>query len=266
MSAPSPRFKSIAITGASRGLGAAMAEEFASSGVSLFLSARDMDKLNKVADLCRAKGANVHLTALDVRSKDQSAQWIETINRIAPLDLVIANAGISAGTGGNESGVMSSESPDQVENIFAVNFHGALNTISPAIEAMSKRGKGHIAMTASLAGFRGIAGAPAYCASKAALKTYGEGLRGQLAPAGIDVSVICPGFVETDMTAVNGFKMPFLMKAAKAAKIIRSGLERKKGRIAFPLPMLFGVWLLTTLPDALVHRLTLNAPAKPAQK
>lgn len=254
-------FKSIAITGASRGLGAALAEQLAASGVTLFLSARSHADLETVAEQCRKNEAIAHCTALDVRDRAAVSAWIAASDAVAPLDLVIANAGISAGTGG---GVMGGEIESQVDHIFAVNVHGVFNTITPAIAAMRPRGAGHIAIVSSLAGFRGMPGAPAYCASKAAVKSYGEGLRGHLAPSGLHVSVICPGFVETDMTAANDFPMPFMVAAPKAARIIVRGLRKRKGRIAFPLPMVFGAWFLDMLPDGVAHFLSRNAPAKPS--
>jgi short-subunit dehydrogenase len=105
-------------------------------------------------------------------------------------------------------------------------------------------------------------GAPAYTASKAAVRAYGEGLRGWAARHGVEVSVICPGFVVSRITETNHFPMPFLMPAERAAEIIRRGLERGRGRIAFPWPMYAAAWLLAALPDALVHRLTARMPSK----
>ena len=297
-------FSSIAITGASKGIGAALALELADNNVTLFLSARDMIKLENVAKLCREKGAQVYVSSLDVRDMNACEKWIMQSNKIADLNLVIANAGISGGTGTGDAkqGVMSGEEFSQIKGIFDVNLHGVLNTIQPAIAAMAgnndqpeaitktlssdtvkenalsevtennakietdKNRRKHIAIMSSMAGFRGMPGAPAYCASKAAVKSYGEGLRGQLAlnGSGIEVSVICPGFVKSDMTDANGFKMPFLMSAERAARIITRGLKKKKGRISFPFPMILGTWFMSLLPNEIVHKLTLKSPSKPA--
>jgi short-subunit dehydrogenase len=171
------------------------------------------------------------------------ATWIAACEAAGPLDLLIANAGISAGVGGE---------PDfaaQTRLIFGVNLDGVLNTVLPAVEAMRQRGQGQIALVASVAGFRGLPSAPAYCASKAAVKVWGEGLRGWLAQDGVGVSVILPGFVESRITAANDFSMPFLMSAERAAAKIKRGLARNQGRIAFPWPTVFVSWVGRHLPE-----------------
>ncbi|MBB4313626.1 SDR family NAD(P)-dependent oxidoreductase [Roseospira marina] len=246
----------ILITGASSGLGAALAEGYAARGVSLVLSARNAARLETVAARCRRAGAAVEATVLDVTDREATAAWVRAADTAAPLDLVIANAGISAGTGGGE------EPEEQTRDIFAVNLAGVLNTVQPVLPAFRRRGRGQIALMASLAGFRGFPGAPAYCASKAAVKVWGESLRGWLAADGVRVSVICPGYVRTPMTAVNRFPMPFLMDADRAVRIIQRGLARNRGRIAFPRPLAFGAWLASALPDAMTDRLTRRLPRK----
>jgi len=233
-----------------------LAKEYASPGRTLFLSGRDESRLSAVAKTCRERGAEVHTRTLDVTDASAVAAWVETCDRNQPLDLVIANAGISAGTAGGTEG------PEQTRTIFAVNLDGTVNTVMPAIAAMRPRRKGQIAVMSSMASFRGIGGAPAYCASKAAVRVWGEALRGALAADGISVSVICPGFVATPMTAVNRFAMPFLMEADTAARLIRRKLAAKTGRIAFPWPMAALSWFGAALPDALVDRLTRFLPAK----
>ncbi|MCA1908829.1 MAG: SDR family NAD(P)-dependent oxidoreductase [Magnetospirillum sp.] len=247
---------SILITGASSGLGEALALAYARQDVTLFLSGRDRQRLYAVADSCRAKGAEVHALVINVTQAVPMATWIKECDSIRPLDLVVANAGISAGTGGG------GESEDQTRAIFATNLDGVLNTVFPALSVMRPRRHGQIAIMASLAGFRGLPGAPAYCASKAAVKTWGEGLRGHLRPDDIRVSVICPGFVTTRMTAVNRFKMPFLMDAESAARIMVKGLAQNRGRIAFPWPMAFGAWLTAALPDRLMDAIGRRMPDK----
>jgi short-subunit dehydrogenase len=127
---------------------------------------------------------------------------------------------------------------------------------------MRKRGRGHIAITSSIAGFRGMPGAPAYSASKAAVKAYGEALRGWLAADGVRVSVICPGYVESRMTAGNAFPMPFLMSAERAARIIKRGIEHNRARIVFPWPTATAAWLLGFLPPAWTDPLLTRLPKK----
>jgi len=250
------KFQSILITGASSGLGAALAEGYAERGVHLHLGARRADLLVALAETCRAKGAEVSVEVIDVTARDGMADWITRAHRLKPIDLVIANAGISGGTHG---GI---ESDDQVRAIFAVNVDGVLNTVLPAIPLLTAQKRGQIGIMASLAGHRGFPGAPAYCGSKAAVKVWGEGLRGDLAAHDVGVSVILPGFVETPMTAANNFKMPFLMPAQKAVRIIQDGLGGNKARIAFPWPTAFVAWLLGALPPAWTDSLLRSAPRK----
>lgn len=263
----SPRFarqpRHVLITGGSSGIGRALAEAYAAPGVLLSLSGRDPQRLAEVAALCEAKGATVARAVLDVCDATEMAAWIAQAEQTRPLDLVIANAGISGGTGGvSAQQAIGGESAEQTRAIFATNLAGVINTVYPALNAMGPRKRGQIALMASIAGFRGLPSAPAYCASKAAVKAWGEGLRGALAPQGIAVSVILPGFVKSRITDANGFTMPFLLSAPRAARIIQRGLRRNVGRIAFPWPMALAGWLLAVLPDALIGMLGRKLPKK----
>lgn len=254
----------VLITGASGGLGAALAWAYAAPGVHLSLGGRRAEALEALAAKVRARGATVDLGFVDVTDRAGMADWIAAADAARPLDLVIANAGISAGTGGTGGSAADLEPEALTRHLFDVNLAGVVNTVLPALACLRPRGRGQIALMASLAGYRGQPGAPAYCASKAAVKVWGEGLRAQLADSGVVVSVICPGFVRTPMTDANGFVMPFLMDADKAAACIRAGLARGRGRIAFPWPMAALAWLVATLPDPLAHALTRRGPRKAA--
>jgi len=222
----------------------------------LSLGGRNSARLAAVAGECRAAGARVETATIDVTDAAAMSAWLAAADASTPLELVIANAGISAGTGGG------GENAAQTRAIFAANLDGLLNTALPALEAMRPRGRGQIALMSSLAGFRGFPGAPAYCASKAAVRVWGEALRGELAGGGIKVNVICPGYVVTPMTAVNEFPMPLLMSAERAARIVRRGLRRNRARIAFPWPMYVAAWLVGTLPPAWTDRLLARLPKK----
>jgi len=246
----------ILITGASSGIGEALARHYAGPGRFLAVSGRDRRRLEAVAAACRGAGADVDAAVVNVADRDAMRRWIEAADARRPLDLVIANAGVSAGTGGR------GESEAQCRDIFAVNLAGVLNTVWPAIDAMRGRGHGQIAIVSSIAAFRGISGTPAYSASKAAVKAYGEALRGWLGKDGIRVSVVCPGFVRSRMTATNKFPMPMIMDADKAARIIAKGLAGDKARIAFPWPMYALAWLLGALPPAWTDPILKVAPAK----
>ena len=246
----------ILITGASSGIGEALARAYARPGATLFLSGRDTARLETVAKSCRARGARAEAQVVDVADRAAMAAWVAAADAMAPLDLVVANAGISAGTG------LLGESADQARRIFAVNLDGVLNTVLPALPALRARRRGQVAIVSSLASFRGLAGAPAYAASKGAVRLWGEGLRGAVAADGVGVSVICPGFVTTRMTAENRFPMPMLMDSDRAAAVIVAGLARNRGRIAFPLPMRALTWLFAALPDGLADALARRLPKK----
>ncbi len=250
--------KSILITGASSGIGDALARAYAEPGVSLALCARNGERLEAVAERCRESGASVDAEVLNVTDRERMAAWIARRDAANPLDLVVANAGISGGGGGGGGG----EADDQARAIFDINVTGMLNTITPASNAMRARRRGQIAVVSSVAGFRGLPTAPAYSASKAAVLAYGDALRVTLAADGLAVSVICPGFVESRMTETNRFHMPFLMNADRAAAIIKRRLAKGQGRIVFPLPMHAGARLLQLLPTALADAILSRAPAK----
>lgn len=250
--------QSILITGGSSGIGQALAEYYAAPGVTLFLSGRDAARLNATAQLCEAKGARVLAQVIDVTDREGMSAWITDADREHPLDLVIANAGISGGTAGRLIG----EPLAEARHLFEVNLTGVLNTIEPVIPLMIARRRGQVALLSSLGGFRGWPGAPAYSASKGAIRFYGEALRGSLRHTGVEINVICPGFVESRITASNDFAMPFFMKADRAARIIGRGLSCNRGRIAFPLPTHFVAWFIALLPDWMAQRLLVLMPAK----
>ena len=249
--------RSLLITGASSGLGAALARLYAGPGVALALAGRDARRLEAVADDCRARGADVTPRHLDVLHRVAMADWIAKVDALAPLDLVIANAGVGGGTGG------TGESAQQTHQIMSVNVTGVVNTVLPAASAMRPRGHGQIAIVSSLGAFRGFPGAPAYCASKAAVRVWVESLRGYLGRDGLCVSVICPGYVKTRMTAENDFPMPLLMDADRAARRIQRGLARNRGRIAFPRRLYALIWLLNLLPPAWTDGALARLPEKP---
>lgn len=250
--------KSIVITGASSGIGKALALSYAAPGVFLALTGRNRDRLEAVAAQCAAVGAETAAATIDVRDADALEEWLAGQDRRRPFDLVIANAGISAGTGS------SGETAEQTREILSVNVDGVVSTVLAAVALMAPRGCGQIAIMSSLAAFRGFPGAPAYCASKAAVRVWGEALRGMLKPRGLQVSVICPGYVRSPMTAVNDFPMPFLMDAERAARIIRDGLAADKARIVFPRRLFAAVWLLSLLPPAWTDPMLSRLPEKPA--
>lgn len=249
--------KTVLITGATSGIGRSLALTYARAGRHLLLTGRSAERLDAVAGQCRERGATVETAALDVTNAPALRRQLLDWDDKTPVDLVIANAGISGGTGGG------GESTEQADAIMATNVQGVLNTIHPLMPRMTARRRGHLALMGSMAGFRAMPGAPAYSASKAAVRFYGEALRPLLARDGVGVSVICPGFIETPMTDVNNFAMPFLMSAERAAEIIRKGIGRNCGRIAFPFPMHLLMWFLSVLPPFMTDWILVRAPKKP---
>jgi len=239
-------YQTILITGASNGLGAALALAYAEPGVHLALVARNEARLTAIAERCRAKHATVSLACLDVTNHAALTNWIDEFDRQYPLDLVISNAGISS----TLSGGSTMESWDSVRRVFDTNVYGALATIHPAIERMRQRGRGQIALISSLGAYVGMPISPAYNGSKAAIKVYGEGLRGSLAPQGIGVTVVCPGFIKSAMSDSYPGPRPFLVSAEAAAARIKKGLERNPARIAFPFPLSLAMWFLSIVPPS----------------
>jgi short-subunit dehydrogenase len=241
--------RAILITGASSGIGEALAIDYAAPGVFLALGGRDAHRLEGVAAACRAKGAQVQTMVIDVAQREATAAWVNAVDLAHPIDLLIANAGVGMEGAGNRI------DEEAIRRTFAINLDGVLNTVLPVLPAMRVRQSGQIALMASLASFVGLPQSAAYNASKAAVRVWGESLRLMLRGDNIGVSVICPGFVTTRLTEKHKFKMPFLMSAQKAAAIIRRGLARNKARIAFPLPTKSAVWLAGVLPGGVTSRL-----------
>jgi short-subunit dehydrogenase len=253
----------VLITGASSGLGRALAEACAAPGAALHLSGRDAGRLATVAAACRARGAAVADAVLDVTDAAAMAAWIGAAGR---LDLVVANAGISGGTGA------ATEPAAQAQRIFATNVTGVLNTALPAIAAMAEQPagadglRGRVAVVGSLASFVAAPGAPAYCAAKAAVQRWAEALDATERARGIRLHAICPGYVRTPMTARNPFPMPFLMDAEEAARRTLSGIARGRLRVAYPLPLYLMARLVGGLPPGWRNALLNRLPAKQAME
>lgn len=239
---------SILITGAAGGIGTALAKAYAAPGVHLFLGDIEAERLGSLASQCRSLEAQTWSTVVDVTNRKAMATWITQSHQIRPLDLIIALAGISRGTFSRE------ETPEETRAVFAVNLDGMLNTVEPAIPLFRQRGRGQIALMSSLAGCRGFPVAPSYCATKAAIRVYGEGLRSRLLRENILVSVINPGFVKSPMTDANPYPMPFRLSAERAARIIKNKLAKGKARICFPGPLAAGAFLLSLVPPSWIDR------------
>lgn len=221
-------WQTVWITGASSGMGYEMALQLARGGAMVAASARSADSLAKLA----AEHANITPFPLDVTNP---AAVAETTQRIAatlgPIDLAILNAGVWHPMPAKDFKAA------QVAEAVNVNFLGITNALEPLIPVMLARGTGHIALVSSVAAYRGLPQSAAYAPTKAAINNLAECLHAELYDKGITVSLVCPGFVETPMTRVNRFPMPFIIKADDAARRIIRGLTRRRYEIAFPWPM-----------------------------
>ena len=225
-------YGSVLITGASSGIGRALAEACAAPGVMLHLGGRDAARLQATVDACRARGATVASAILDVGDAAAMRAWIAGAGR---LDLVVANAGISAG---NPDG--SLETDAQTRQVLETNIIGMLNTVLPAREKLLAQApgadgwRGRIAVVASVVAFVATPHAPAYAASKAAVDRWAVGIAHGARLQGVLVTSVCPGFVRSRMTAGNTFPMPGLMDADRAASIILRAVGKGRTRITFP--------------------------------
>jgi short-subunit dehydrogenase len=236
-------FRSILISGASGGLGSALARHYAAAGVRLALGGRNTDRLTAVAEACRAAGAEVSLAAVDVTDAPATRHWVLSEDEHSPLDLIIANAGISGETGG------AGTETALATRIYTVNVLGVLNTVEPLLPRLISRGSGQIGIVSSIAGFRGLPRGPAYSGSKAALLVHGEAWRVGLVSAGVGVSVICPGYIRTPLTARHRFKLPFLLEPEAAARLTAAGLAANRARIIFPWQIRVASWMFRVLPE-----------------
>jgi NAD(P)-dependent dehydrogenase (short-subunit alcohol dehydrogenase family) len=255
-----PRFPAVLITGASSGIGRALALALAGPGVTVHLAGRDQARLGLTADAAAVVGAIVKPRLIDVRDPDAMAEWIAAAGR---LDLVVANAGISAGAPHD-----ALEPAVQVRAVFATNLDGVLNTVLPAIEVMRTQPsgpdgvRGRIAVVASIAAFVPAPGAGAYCASKAAIDTWTVANARSARTMGIQLSSVCPGYIRTPMTVNNRFLMPGLMDAERACRIILRGIEAGRVRIAFPWWLAVLARIAALLPPRLLGTLLATQPSK----
>lgn len=239
--------RNIVITGANSGIGAELARLYAGKGVNLGLVARDLQRLEKIVDECRANGSHVEYASIDVSDQESLGKWLLKFDDDYPIELVIAGAGIINTVDPEEP----LESYAGIRKIFDTNLFGVIFTINPLIERMRSRNHGVISVISSLSAYRGVPLFPAYSASKASVKSYYEGLRAYLKDYNIAVSIACPGFVETPMTSGFRNRNFRMITAQKAARIIKNGIDKRKTRITFPLLDLVGLYLLGVLPTGI---------------
>ena len=247
----------IIITGASSGLGKALAKHYASLGAILGLIARNKASLESlVNELPDTDSVFYTIDVRDAESMQSAAS--DFIQRYGCPDIVIANAGISQGT-------LTEYAEDSkiFESILATNVTGIVNTFQPFITVMRTQGKGNLVGISSVAGCRGLPGGGAYSASKAAANSYLESLRVEMFKSGVSVITICPGYIITPMTANNPFQMPFIMTAETAAKKIVHIINHKKIFSVIPWQMGIVARILRLLPNFVYDRLFSIMPRKP---
>jgi short-subunit dehydrogenase len=236
----------ILITGATGGIGSALALAYAQPGRTLWLQGRRREVLAQLAKECADRGARVHSEVLDVRDTQALIGWVDGFAR--EVDLAIVNAGVS-------SNMRTGERWEDVDHILQVNVRGAMAVVCAVLPSMRERGSGQIALVTSIAAWHGVPVIPAYSASKAALKAYGEALRGWLAGSGVEVNVVLPGFVHSAMSDRFPARRRFMVSPEEAARRIQRGLADNRAYIAFPfLPSLF-MRTLAILPPAVSQSL-----------
>ena len=242
--------RTLLITGATGAIGGALAEAYAESGGTLVLQGRDTERLTDLAALCETRGAGCSRGNWMCATGGADRMAARTLPTES-IDLVIAAAGMNSNIGPHGAG----EPWEQIQALIEVNVLAAMATVDALLPSFRARRQGQIALFSSLAASFGLPVTPSYCASKAAMKAYGEALRGWLAPEGIRVNVVMPGYVASRMCNEMPGPKPFLWPADRAARTIRRGLERDRPRISFPFPLNLGTWFLAVLPPTLSQRI-----------
>ena len=239
--------KTVVITGASSGIGEALALQYARSGVLLGLVGRDPKRLEGVAERCRAAGAEVRSALIDVRDRKALRDWLREFDRLSPIDLLIANAGTSTGTAPGQR----VEDPDAAYLLMEINVLGVQNAVQPVLSLMLARGRGQIAIMGSISALVPMRDWPSYSASKACIVQYGLALRDRVYATGVRVNVLCPGYTTTPLTnRIMGWR-PFEMSTETAASRIVRGLARDREFIAFPWPLVVLSRMAALLPGGL---------------
>lgn len=250
-------YQTAVITGASSGIGRALAKALASQGVRVGVTARRGELLDELAGEVRAAGGVIETAVCDIADRTATLEAIRGLEaKLGPVDLLVANAGRSHHTGAAEMNV------PEVETTLRVNFLGVVYSIEAVLPGMIARGRGHVVGISSLAAFKGLPGAAAYCASKSAVNAYLEALRIELRTKGVAVTAVCPGFVNTPMVVNNPPNMPLLMEPDEAARRILRALRRRPGVYRFPWPMSVLLWLSKWAPDWLIARKVSMGPDK----
>jgi len=242
----------VVITGASSGIGAALARFYAGPGVALGVIGQAAGRLEAVSGGLRAAGAQVSQGVFDVRDRAALEAYLATFDARHPIDLLIANAGV---LDGRRDGSLL-ETAESARRVIGINLLGAVDTVQAVLPGMVARGRGHIVLVSSLAGLSALPDAPAYSASKAGLLAYGRGLRAALVGTGVRVSVVCPGYVASAMTDSHIGKQPGKISADDAARLMAAGIARNRAVIGFPRLLYFLALITPFIPEAITRLAT----------
>ncbi len=250
--------RNVWITGAGKGIGRALALKYAQDGATVAASARTTADLESLAVDAAALSGRIVAAPLDVTDEAATGRTFADLEtKLGPFDLVVLNAGTHVPT------PAAAFDTSVVRRLVEVNLMGAVHGLAAVMPAFMARRRGHIAVVASVAGYRGLPTAAAYGATKAGLIALCESLRPELKSAGVNLSLINPGFVKTPLTNRNPFPMPFLMPVDAAAERIVRGLEQGRFEITFPRRFTWGLKLLRCLPYALFFSITARMQGRP---
>ncbi len=237
------------ITGASAGIGAALAHELSRSGYSVGLIARREAKLAEVVDSVRGSGGVAEYAVADVTDREALTAAVRQLeDKLGPCELMVANAGVIGMQFADEF------KATDVTWIMDVNFNGVVHSVEAVLQGMLSRGRGQLVAISSVAGFRGLPTWGAYSASKAAVNTFMESLRVELKPRGITVTTVQPGFIDTDMTAGSKNPMPFLLSSDDLAHRVAGAIARRAGEYTVPWQMGALMWVTRRLPNWLYDK------------
>lgn len=248
--------KTILITGATSGIGFTLAKNYLAQGNRVIITGRSEEKLEHAKNQLGEYSDLLEVNLIDVRDEQKMKECLVELDDKYKIDMIIANAGVSAGVSGKAN------FSEIGKEIFDINVYGVFNTVHPLIERMKERKSGHIVLICSMSAFFGLTSAVFYASSKAAIKSYGEGLRILMSDFGVDVTTVFPGFVESNITRSNKFKMMFLMDTQSAVDIIIKGLNAKKGYILFPKRMRALVYMISILPFSIREKILKRLPHK----